>query len=96
MRVSSPFILLSFFLPRPIIREETHILLQDVWSELFVCSYGDQYPVCIIYERNVHFLNESLSSSFRDPKITDPKMLSAADILISTNMKHVMSSLRKL
>jgi len=49
MRVSAACILLSFFLPKQIRSAETHNLLPDVWSEMFVCSYGGQYPVCIIY-----------------------------------------------
>ena len=96
MRVFAACILLSFFLPKPIRRAETHNLLPDVWSELFAWSYGGQYPVFIMYGRNVTFAYESLSNSLRDSKITDPKILSAADILISTNMKHVISSFRKL
>jgi len=96
MRVCAACIFLSFFLPKPIRRAETLNLLPDVWSELFVCSYGGQYPFCIMYGRNVIFSYESLSNSLTDSKITDPKMLRAADTLISTNMKHVMSSLRKL
>jgi len=41
-------------------------------------SISSLYNLC---GRNVTFFYESLSNSLRDSKITDPKMLSAADTL---------------
>jgi len=72
MRICAACMFLSFFLPKTIRRSETLNLLPDVWSELFVSSYGGQYPVCIMYGRNVIISYESMSNSLRDSKITDP------------------------